>query len=95
MMKTVGKEQSVAIAIEMRRNAEQSKIRARRRKRLQYKILCWSSCTIAILYLVWLVWAVVQIRIDNNPELGTCLIPKGTWPYKHYNNLRWVDCEPD
>lgn len=93
MMKTVGKEQSAAVAIEMRRHAEQSKIRARRRKRLQYKILCWSSSSIAILYIIWLIWAVVQIRIDNNPELGVCLIPKGQWPYEHYNNLKWVDCE--
>jgi hypothetical protein len=93
MMKTVGKEQSVAIGIEMRRHAEQTKIRARRRKRLQYRILCWTSSSIGVIYLVWLIWAVVQIRIDNNPELGRCLIPKGQWPYEHYNNLKWIDCE--
>ena len=93
MMKTVGKEQSVAIAIEMRRTAEQAKISAKRRKRIQYKILCWSSTSIAILYLCWLIWAVVQIRIEHYPELGTCLLPKGQWPYQHYNNLKWVDCE--
>lgn len=94
MMKKVGKEQSIVIAAEMRRTAEQKKIRARRKKRIQYKILCWSSSTVAILYLVWLIWAVVQIRMEHQPELGTCLVPKGTWPYEHYNNLRWVDCEP-
>jgi hypothetical protein len=94
MMKKVGKEQSIVIAAEMRRTAEQKKIRARRKKRIQYKILCWSSSTVAILYLIWLIWAVVQIRMEHQPELGTCLVPKGTWPYEHYNNLRWVDCEP-
>ena len=93
MMKVVGKEQSGAIALEMRRNAEQAKIRARRKKKLQYKIMCWSLSTLGILYLVWMIWAVVQIRIDNHPELGTCLLPKGQWPYQHYNNLKWVDCE--
>lgn len=93
MMKTVGKEQAAAVAIEMRQHAEERKIRARRRKRLQYRILCWTSCSVAALYLIWLIWAVVQIRIENQPELGKCLLPKGTWPYQHYNNLKWVDCE--
>jgi len=46
-----------------------------------------------MIYFVWLVWAVVQVRIDHSPELGRCLLPKGTWPYEHYNNLKWIDCE--
>jgi hypothetical protein len=95
MMKTVGKEQAGAIAIEMREKAQQAKIARRRRKRIQYKIMCWSISLLGIVYVVWLMWAIVQIRIDNNPEMGTCLIPKGTWPYEHYNNLKWVDCEPN
>jgi len=93
MMRKVGKEQSIVIAAEMRRNAEKSKIKARRKKRLQYKIMCWSMSSLAILYFIWLVWAIVQVRIENSPELGRCLIPKGTWPYQHYNNLKWIDCE--
>jgi hypothetical protein len=92
-MKVMGKEQEVAIANEMRRDAERAKKAARRRKKIQYKILCWSSSSIGVLYLVWLIWAVVQIRIEHNPELGRCLIPKGQWPYEHYNNLKWIDCE--
>jgi hypothetical protein len=93
MMKTVGKEQSLAIAAEMRQNAERRKIQARRRKRIRYKIMCWSMSSLAVLFLFWMCWAIVQIRIDQRPELGTCFIPKGTWPYQHYNNLKWVDCE--
>jgi hypothetical protein len=93
MMKKVGKEQAGAIAIEMRENAEKNKIARRRRKRLQYKIICWSITAIGLMYFVWLVWAIVQIRIDHSPELGKCLIPKGSWGYQQYNNLKWVDCE--
>lgn len=93
MMKKVGKEQAGAIALEMQRNRELAKIKARKKKRIQYKIMCWSISCIATLYVIWLIWAVVQIRIENQPELGKCLIPKGTWPYQHYNNLKWVDCE--
>ncbi len=92
-MKVMGKEQEVAIANEMRNNALKAKRAARRRKKIQYKILCWSSCSVAGLYLIWLIWAVVQIRMEHSPELGKCLIPKGTWPYEHYNNLKWIDCE--
>lgn len=94
MMKIVGKEQAGAVAIEMRANELRAKETRRRRKRLQYRIMCWSLSTIAIMYLAWLVWAVVQIRIENNPELGVCLLPKGSWGYTQYNNLKWVDCEP-
>lgn len=93
MMTKVGKEQAGAIAIEMKRERELAKIKARKKKILQYRILCWSLTSITILYFAWLVWAVVQVRIENNPELGVCLLPKGTWPYQHYNNLKWVDCE--
>jgi len=93
MMKTVGKEQAGAIAIEIRQNSERRKMLARRKKRMQYRVFCWSISSLAILYFAWLAWAIVQIRIEQHPELGTCLIPKGQWPYRHYNNLKWIDCE--
>jgi hypothetical protein len=95
MMKRVGKEQSGAIALEMRREAAQSKIKARKNKILKYRITCWSITTFVIFYFVWLAWAIVQIRITERPELGRCLIPKGTWGYKQYSNLKWVDCNID
>ena len=93
MMKKVGKEQSGAIALEMKKNAIRAKIAARKKKILKYKLTCWSITSVAILYVAWLTWSIVQIRIDHSPDLGRCLIPKGTWPYQHYNNLKWVDCE--
>jgi len=95
MMKKVGKEQSVAIAAEMKRNRAIAKQKARRNKRIRYRILCWSSSSVAVLYICWLIWAIVQIRIEHEPELGRCLIPKGSWGYEQYNNLKWVDCEID
>jgi hypothetical protein len=95
MMKKVGQEQAGAIAIEMRQHAEQNKIKAKRKKRLTYRILCWTLSSLAVLYIIWMVWAVVQIRIDRHPELGVCLLPKGAPLYKQYNNLIWVECEPD
>jgi hypothetical protein len=94
MMKVVGKEQAGAIALEMQRDTMQRKISARKRKILKYRITCWSISTVAVLYFVWMAWAVVQIRIQQRPELGLCWVPKGQWPYKHYNNLKWIDCDP-
>lgn len=93
MMKRVGKEQAGAIQLQMRRNEEQAKLRVRRRRRLQYRILCWGLSVTAIAYLIWLIWALVQIRIDRHPELGICLLPRGTVLYEQYNRLIWVDCE--
>lgn len=95
MMKIVGKEQAGAIAMEMQRNREKARINNRRRKILKYRIACWTLTSLIVLYLIWLLWAIVQIRMETRPELGRCLIPKGTWPYQHYNNLKWVDCSID
>lgn len=93
MMKTVGKEQAGAIALEMQRDAAARKRLQKKRKRLKERIACWSISSIAFIYAFWLLWAIVQIRIEHSPELGRCLIPKGTWFYDNYNNLKWIDCE--
>lgn len=92
-MKVMGKEQEVAIANEMRQNAARTKQAARRRKKLQYKIMCWIMSSLVILYFIWLGWAIVQIRMEREPELGRCLVPKGNALYNWYNNLKWIDCE--
>ena len=93
MMEVVGKEQSVVIAIEMRRNAEDARARRKQIKKIKYKAMCWAMSSLAVFYLCWLIWAVVEIRVEQRPELGRCLIPKGTPGYTWYNNLKWVDCE--
>ena len=94
MMKRIQHEQTVAIQLKR----ERDKIAALKRKRRIEHIRCnaykYGITLLLTAYFGWLTWAVVQIRIENRPELGTCLIPKGQWPYEHYNNLKWVDCEP-
>lgn len=93
MMEKMKKQQAVAWA--KKRVAD--KIAAAKRQKRLNRIRCeawkYGIASIIIIYLTWLVWAVVQIRIQEQPELGRCLIPKGTWPYEYYNNLKWVDCE--
>ena len=93
MMEQMKKQQAVAWT----KKREADRIAAiKKRKRINH-IRCnaWKYGLTAFffIYMTWLIWAVVQIRIENNPELGKCLIPKGTWPYEQYNNLKWVDCE--
>jgi hypothetical protein len=93
MMDKMKKQQTVAWA--KKRSAD--KIAAAKKQKRIKKIKCeawkYGLTTAFVLYLIWVIWAVIQIRIDHHPELGRCLIPKGTWPYEHYNNLKWVDCE--
>jgi hypothetical protein len=93
MMQVVGKEQAGAIALEMQREALSKTRRRRRRKILKERIACWILSLLAVVYITWLLWAIVQVRMEMAPELGRCLIPKGTWPYQYYNNLKWIDCD--
>ena len=93
MMEVVGKEQAVAIGIEMRNNAAAARLQRKRMKKIKHRAYCWGITVVATLYICWLVWAVVQVRIEMRPDLGRCLMPKGGWLYEKYNNLKWVDCE--
>jgi len=93
MMKTVGKEQAGALQLHIKRQSEAANKKNRRIQHLRCNLWKYTLSTIFITYMIWLIWAVVQIRIEREPELGVCLIPKGTWLYTQYNNLIWVDCE--
>jgi len=93
MMEKMKKQQSIAWI----KKKEIDRIAAiRKRKRLQHiKCEAWKYglTTVVIFYLAWLMWAVLQVRIEVKPEFGRCLIPKGNVVYDWYNNLKWIDCE--
>lgn len=93
MMEKMKKQQAVAWA--KKRVAD--KIAAAKKKKRIEKIRCeawkYGIGIVVISYLVWLVWAVVQVRMEVYPELGRCLVPKGNVVYNWYNNLKWIDCE--
>lgn len=93
MMDKMQADQVVAIGKKMQQDRINS---IRKRKRLQ-KIRCeawkYGLTVFFTFYIIWLVWSVVQIRIEHSPELGRCLIPKGSWIYDKYNNLKGIDCE--
>ena len=93
MMEKMKKEQTVAWS---KKRAADKIAAAKKRKRIE-KIRCeawkYGIGIVVVTYLFWLVWAVVQVRMEVYPELGRCLIPKGNAVYKWYNNLKWIDCE--
>jgi hypothetical protein len=94
MMERIQKEQAIALTLKRERDAIAAKKKQRRIEHIKCNAYKYGIAIVSTAYAIWLGWAVVQIRIDNNPELGRCLIPKGTWPYEHYNNLKWIDCDP-
>jgi hypothetical protein len=93
MMEKMKKEQAVAWA---KKRVSDKIAAAKKRRRIEH-IRCnawkYGIATVVTLYLLWLTWAVVQVRIEVEPELGRCLIPKGNVVYDWYNNLKWIDCE--
>jgi hypothetical protein len=93
MMVKIQEEQSIAIRIKMKNEREAAARKIRRIEKIRCEAWKYGLVLTFMIYFIWLVWAVVQVRIDHSPELGRCLIPKGTWPYEHYNNLKWIDCE--
>jgi hypothetical protein len=86
-------------ASEARRQEElqESRLKAARRKakiRELWEDAHWIALVLSLvifysgcMYLIW------QDRMIQNPELGTCFIPKGSPGYQTWSNFRWVDCE--
>lgn len=99
MMQVMGKQQSKLIAEEMQREELKAKrikeIKERRINHIKCNLWKYGLAALFTVYITWLVWAVVQLRIQEYPELGVCLLPKGTLFYEKYNNLKWVECEPN
>lgn len=93
MMEKMKKQQAIAWA---KKKEDDRKAAIKKRHRIE-KIRCeawkYGLSVFVIIYLTWLIWAVVQVRIEVYPELGRCLIPKGNAVYNWYNNLKWIDCE--
>ena len=93
MMVQIQEEQSIAISKKMKIEREAAIRKRRRINKIKCDAWKYGIAITMILYTAWLIWAVVQIRVDHSPELGRCLIPKGMWMYEQYNNLKWIDCE--
>lgn len=93
MMKVMGKEQKIAIAIQMKK---QSEIDARNKKRKE-KMIIDSALGFSIFFIICVVFYIFMLivdgRIERNPELGNCPMPKGSWLYKKWTKTIWADCK--
>lgn len=93
MMVKMQEQQTIAIGKKM----QEERLASAKKKRRINKIRCeawkYGLTVFFMLYIFWLVWAVVELRIEHSPELGRCLVPKGNWVYDRYNNLKGIDCE--
>lgn len=94
MMERIKKEQIAAIANKMQNDRIASARRRRKIAAIKQAACRWIVAVVVVLYLMAMVWSIVEIRKMERPDLGVCLIPKGQWPYEHYNNLKWIECEP-
>ena len=93
MMERIQQEQTIALKLKRERDTIAAGKKRRRINYIKKKVCRWSIAVVACAYLYALGWSVVQYRIAERPEFGTCWVPKGTWPYQHYSRLKWVDCE--
>ncbi len=92
MMKKVGKEQSVAVANQMRRLESERRRKQARKKKLLYEAVIGCSILTVIFAVMFTFMLIVESRIEQYPELGNCIVPKGTWLYKEWTNLVWSEC---
>ena len=93
MMEKMKKEQAGALEKQIKAEKIAAARRAKRINHIKCNAWRYGVATVCIIYVIWLIWAILQIRIETKPELGRCLLPKGTWPYDYYQNLKWIDCE--
>jgi len=93
MMEKIQAEQSIAIAARMKAEREAATKKKKRLNKIRCEAWKYGVTVLFIVYIFILMWSVVELRIEHSPELGRCLIPKGSWLYEKYNNLKGVDCE--
>jgi hypothetical protein len=93
MMERMKKQQTKAWALKRIKDKESAAKKRRKIEHIKCNAWKYGLTTLITVYIIWLIWAVVQIRIDVRPELGRCLVPKGSAIYEWYNNLKWIDCE--
>jgi len=93
MMEKMKKEQALAWTIKSKEDKIAAERKLRRIEHLRCNAWKYGIVIFVSLYLIWLFWAVVQVRIEVYPDLGRCLVPKGSAVYDWYNNLKWIDCE--
>jgi hypothetical protein len=93
MMERIKYEQSIAISEKKKSDARKAIARAKRIDKIKRVGGFYGGILVCVFYFCWMLWACVEMRKVEYPELGTCFIPKGAPGYQSYSRLKWVDCE--
>ena len=93
MMKVMGKEQKVAIANQMRKDEIERRRKQARKRKVTYQAVVGSSILIGVFLVAYMFMLVIDGRIQKYPELGNCIVPKGSYLYNKWTNLEWATCE--
>lgn len=93
LMKEMGKEQKTLVRQQMDREAREQKRRQQRQEQLTHQAVLGCSILICVFVIGYLFMNVIWYRQERYPELGNCLVPKGSYLYKHWTNKVWATCE--
>lgn len=93
LMKEMGKEQKVLIAQQMKREELQAKRNAARKRKMTEQAILGATFVVAIFLVAFMFMKVIDYRQERFPELGNCIVPKGSYLYKKWTNLVWSECQ--
>ena len=92
MMKQMGKEQKVLIAREIEKERLEAKRRKERKEKLQREFAIGLIIICAVFCLMFMTMYVIGLRQERFPDLGNCLVPKGSYLYHKWTSTIWATC---
>ena len=92
MMKQMGKEQKVLIAREIEQHRREEKRKQARKEELARQFAIGVIIIFAIFALMFMTMYVIDLRQERFPDLGNCVMPKGSWLYHKWTSTIWAKC---
>ena len=93
MMKVMGKEQKAAMAREIADHRRHEERKRARREKLARDAMIGVVIMLSIFALMFMFMYVIDLRQQRFPDLGNCLMPKGSWLYEKWTNTIWATCK--
>lgn len=92
MMKIMGKEQKAALAREIQQHQRNERIRKIRKEKLTHQFCIGVGIITVIFTTMFIFMYVINFRQERFPELGNCLMPRGTVLYEKWTKTIWAEC---
>jgi len=92
MMKVMGKEQKSLIAQKMRNQAAEDRRRKLRQRETTHNAIIGVVILIGIFLLFYMFAVIIDMRMNRYPELGNCVVPKGSSVYYWWTGTVWSNC---